>query len=112
MATTVDFIEFVMEQLNGFVYEFRYKKMFGEYCVYANEKPILLVCDNTVYIKILPCLEPLMFRARTLEPYNGARPHYLLDIEDSELLAQVVPLLEQNTPLPKPRKPKLAKQDK
>jgi DNA helicase-2/ATP-dependent DNA helicase PcrA len=31
----------------------RYKKMFGEYMVYVNEKPILLVCDNTVFVKIL-----------------------------------------------------------
>lgn len=86
--------------------EFRYKKMFGEYCVYANEKPVLLVCDNTVYVKMLPCIEKLMGGARTNPPYDGAKPHYLLDIEDRELTEKIIRALEQNTPLPKPRKKK------
>ena len=53
MATTVDYIEFVCEQLAG-VGAVRYHKMFGEYMVYVNDKPLLLVCDNTVFVKILP----------------------------------------------------------
>lgn len=106
MATSVDYMEFVMDSLSGLRYEFRYKKMFGEYCVYANDKPILLVCDNTVYIKILPCIEPLMSEARTQPPYPGAKPHFVLDIENRELTRQVVEQLERNIPLPKPRKNK------
>ena len=30
--------------------------MFGEYMVYVNDKPVLLVCGNTVYAKKLPQL--------------------------------------------------------
>lgn len=71
--------------------------MFGEYCVYANDKPVLLVCDNTVYVKMLPCIEQLMSSARTNPPYNGAKPHYLLDIDDNDLVEKVIRLLEQNT---------------
>lgn len=52
MATTVDFIEFVCEQIGG-IGSVSYKKMFGEYMVYINEKPIFVVCDNTVYVKAL-----------------------------------------------------------
>ncbi len=106
MATTTDYIEFVMEQLERLPFELRYKKIFGEYCIYANDKPILLVCNNTVFVKILPCTEGVMEGALVGEPYSGAKPHYMLDIEDSELVAKVIPLLEQNTLLPKPRKPK------
>jgi len=51
MATTVDFIEYVCGQIEG-AGAVRYKKMFGEYMVYVNDKPILLVCDNTVYVKM------------------------------------------------------------
>lgn len=83
---------------------FRYKKMFGEYCVYANEKPILLMCDNTVYVKTLPCLEVLMSGVKTQSPYTGAKPNYILDIENDELTHHVIKLVEQNTPLPKSRK--------
>lgn len=105
MATTVDYIEFVMDSIGEISgVEFRYKKMFGEYCVYANEKPVMLICDNTVYIKMLPCVEEIMAGGQTNHPYDGAKAHYLLDIEDSNLTKTVIRLLEQNTPLPKPRK--------
>lgn len=50
MATSVDFINYVCEQIVG-VGDIRYRKMFGEYMVYVNYKPILLICDNTVYVK-------------------------------------------------------------
>ena len=109
MATSVDFIEFVMEQFERLPYEFYYKKMFGEYCVYANDKPILLVCDSTVYAKMLPCFENIMEEVRTGHPYNGAKLHYMLDIEDSDLIEKIIPMLEQNATLPKPRKPKAKK---
>jgi TfoX/Sxy family transcriptional regulator of competence genes len=50
MATTADFIEYVCDQISG-IGAVRCKKMFGEYMVYINEKPILLVCDNTAFCK-------------------------------------------------------------
>ena len=41
MSTSLDFIEYVCEQIAG-VGPIRYRKMFGEYMVYVNNKPILL----------------------------------------------------------------------
>ena len=79
--------------------------MFGEYMVYVNDKPVLLVCDNTVYVKKLPEIEELMSDAECGVPYDGAKEHYILDIEDRELTAKVVEILEQITPVPK-KKPK------
>lgn len=102
MATPVDYIEFVCEQLRGFQ-NVRYKKMFGEYMVYINEKPILLVCDSTVYVKKLPHLDGIMSGAACGVPYGGAKEHYILDIENSELTEHVCKILEQITPLPKKR---------
>ena len=52
MATTQEYIEYVCEQIEEFE-NVRYRKMFGEYMIYVNEKPILLVCDNTVFVKKL-----------------------------------------------------------
>ena len=62
MATSKDYIEFVCEQLEG-VEGVTYKKMFGEYMVYVNAKPLLLVCDNTVMVKKLPEVAPLLHDA-------------------------------------------------
>ena len=59
MATSKEYIEFVCKQLQG-INGVTYKKMFGEYMVYVQGKPLLLVCDNTVMIKKLPELAALM----------------------------------------------------
>jgi TfoX/Sxy family transcriptional regulator of competence genes len=106
MATTADYIEFVCEQLAG-VDAVRYRKMFGEYMVYVNDKPLLLVCDNTVFVKILPELAEVMGSAQTALPYEGGKEHYILDIEDKELTLAVIAILEPITPLPKSKKKRL-----
>ena len=103
MATTADFIEYVCSQAEGTGFV-RHRKMFGEYMVYVNNKPILLVCDNTVYVKILPCLDLLMDGAEKGIPYEGAKERYILDIDDKQLTQDVIAALEPVTPVPKPKK--------
>lgn len=95
MATSADYIEFVAEQLRGFG-SVRYRKMFGEYMVYLEEKPVFSVCDNTVFVKKLPQIAGLMREAECGFPYEGAKEHYIVDVEDRELLEQLIPLLEQS----------------
>lgn len=108
MATSVDFVEFVCGQVSG-TGAVRYKKMFGEYMMYVDDKPILLVCDNTVFVKILPCLDELMANADRGYPYNGAKEHYVLDIEDRDLTTAVIEALLPVIPVPKPKKKKADK---
>lgn len=103
MATTQEYIEYVCEQITG-VGEIRYKKMFGEYMVYVNEKPVLIVCNSTVYVKQLPEINDLMEGAIVGFPYKGAKEHYILDIDNSELCKKVVIELEKVTPIPKKKK--------
>lgn len=105
MATTAEYMEFVCGQISG-TGTVRYKKMFGEYMVYVNDKPVLLVCDNTVYVKKLPQLGEKMGQADVGIPYKGAKEHYILNIDDAEFSGQVVSVLEKATPVPKPRKRK------
>jgi len=109
MSTTQDYIEFVCDQVSGAgipAESIRHKKMFGEYMVYVNDKPVLLVCDNTVFVKQLDCIAELMAEADRGHPYSGAKEHYILEIEDSELAGPVIAALEKVTPVPKPRKKK------
>lgn len=105
MATTADFIEYVCEQIHGIGFV-RYKKMFGEYMVYVNDKPILLVCDNIVYVKKLDVIEERMKDAETGFPYSGAKEHYILDIDDAGFAKEIISLLEPVTAIPKPKKKK------
>lgn len=106
MATGREYIDFVLEQLEGFG-ALRERKMFGEYMVYLNDRPILSVCDNTVFVKMRPELDEWMRDAERGYPYEGAKKCWILDVEDRALLERVIPLLESLTPLPKPRKRKV-----
>ena len=62
------------------------------------------MCDNTVYVKVLPCIAERMADARRGVPYAGAKEHYILDIDDAALSREIAAVLEQVTPLPKSRK--------
>lgn len=103
MATTEDYVQYVCEQISG-TGDIRYKKMFGEYMVYVNNKPVIIVCDNITYVKEKEEIADLMEEADKGVPYNGAKEHYILDIDNRELSKNVVLKLESITPLPKPRK--------
>ena len=105
MATSEEYLTFVCEQIARFG-AVRYRKMFGDATVYLDDKPILLVCDNTVFVKCLPETAALLSDAGTGTPYDGARPHYMLDIDNAALLDTLIPVLAACTPLPKPRKKK------
>ena len=59
MATSKEYIEFVCEQIYRYG-AVTYRKMFGEYMVYLQGRPVLLVCDNCAMVKKLPELAELM----------------------------------------------------
>ena len=89
MATTHDFINYVCEQLNG-IGNIRYRKMFGEYMFYIDDKPVVLVCDNTVFVKKVDIIEEMMKNALIGIPYEGSKEHYVLDIDNSLFSKEVV----------------------
>lgn len=105
MASGSDFVAYICEQLEG-TGAVRSRKMFGEYMIYVNDKPVVMVCDDTVFVKTLPCLSGLLKERPLAPPYEGAKEHYVLDPDDRETLRLAVRLAEEVTPLPKKRKPK------
>lgn len=105
MATTNEYIEYVCEQIKG-IGEIRYKKMFGEFMVYVNDKPVIIVCNNVPFVKKLDGIKDRMQNAQLGYPYKGAKEHYVLDIDNSEFCQSVIMELEKITPIPKPKKKK------
>ena len=50
MATQQSTIDDLLE-LTASVGGVTARKMFGEYCVYLDDKPVALVCDDRLYVK-------------------------------------------------------------
>jgi len=103
MATDVSFVEYVCDSIAG-AGIVTSRKMFGEYMVYVNGKPIFLLCDNTVYVKILDAVQTLLADAKIGHPYHSAKEHYILDVDNVPLTREVACILEQIIPLPKKKK--------
>lgn len=89
MATDLNYIKYVVEQID--LPDISFKKMFGEYMVYYKAVPVLLVCDDCVFVKILKETTELLGENCEQEfPYDGAKLHYVLDIDNSDLARQTV----------------------
>lgn len=89
MATDLNYIKYVVEQID--LPDISFKKMFGEYMVYYKAVPVLLVCDDCVFVKILKGTTELLGEdCEQGYPYDGAKLHYVLDIDNSDLARQTV----------------------
>lgn len=105
MACSEEYINFVCSQMEG-VGIIRSRKMFGDWCIYVDEKPVILACDNQCFVKKIPALEDMLSQAEVGFPYDGAKEHYILEIEHRELAFAVVKKLVEVLPYPKPKRKK------
>lgn len=103
MACTTDFIDFVCDTLAP-LGEVSSRKMMGDYVIYVNNKCVITACNNTAYIKKLPCIDTLMADAETGCAYEGAKEGYILDFRDRQKTLQVIQTLWDALPFPKSRK--------
>lgn len=71
MASSQEYIDFVCTQLQG-VGVIKTRKMFGDWCIYIDEKPVMLVCDEQCYVKKHEAIAELMPEALVGFPYDGA----------------------------------------
>lgn len=78
MATEKETIEFILNKLRDRG-RFSARAMFGEYALYAEGKVVALVCDDLLYVKIVPASQTLEKLCEKGEPYPGAKPHYLVE---------------------------------
>jgi TfoX/Sxy family transcriptional regulator of competence genes len=105
MASDEDFIKFLVEQME-LAGAIRYRKMFGEYAIYCNEKVVALVCDNKLFVK--PTEGGRAFIGEVVEapPYQGAKLSFLIEeqFEDKEWLCELITITEKELPVPKPKK--------
>ena len=107
MSTQPETIEFILEKL-GERGRFAARAMFGEYALYADGKVVALVCDDLLYVKILPASESLAGVCEIDAPYPGAKPHYVVTedmLSHLEDLPEILETIAASLPAKKPRKP-------
>ena len=91
MASDLSFVEYVCEQMGG-VGAVSFRKMFGEYAVYADGKVVALVCDNQLFVKPTAAGKSILCKMVEAPPYPGAKSHFLVSeqIEDRRLMEDLV----------------------
>lgn len=92
MATRKDTIAFVLERL-GHPDRFSVRAMFGEYAIYADGKVVALVCDDQLFVKILPSSAVLAKHCEEVPPFPGAKRYYLVTEDQLSSLRSLPDLL-------------------
>lgn len=92
MSTQKETVEFILEKLRH-PKHFSTRAMFGEYALYADGKVVALICDDQLYVKILPTSSELEGVCEKGEPYPGAKPHYLVEEHQVSLIENLPRIL-------------------
>ncbi len=107
MASDLNFVEFVVEQIEN-AGVITYRKMFGEYALYCNGKVIALICNNQLFVKPTKAGKSFIGNIVEAPAYPGAKPSFLIEeqVEDREWMSNLIILTEKELPMPKPKKMK------
>ena len=101
MASGEDYLGHVLDLLRE-VPEVTYRKMMGEYLLYASGKLFGGIYDDRLLVKDVPAARAVL---TTLElPYEGSKPMLVVDIEDAEGVAALVEAMLLELPEPKRRR--------
>lgn len=102
MATSKDYLAFVLDQLSG-LQEISHRAMMGEYVLYYRGKVIGGVYDDRLLLKPTKAAEAIMPNAERDIPYDGAKEMLLVDVDDKETLTQLIEAMYPELPEPKKR---------
>jgi TfoX/Sxy family transcriptional regulator of competence genes len=110
MATKADFIEYVREQLAG-AGAVSYRRMFGEYAVYLDDRVVALVCDNQLFVKPTAGGRAFLGSVTEAPPFPGASMYFLVDeaLESPPEVAQLIRITARELPAQKPKAGAVAK---
>jgi DNA transformation protein and related proteins len=72
MASKQSTVEFLAEQIQE-AGTIRYRKMFGEYALYCDEKVVAFVCDDQLFVKPTEVGRTFLDKTHEAPPYPGAK---------------------------------------
>ena len=103
MASSVEYLQFVLEQLSDCA-EITYRPMMGEYIIYHRGKVVGGIYDDRFLLKPTKSAVALMPDAAMELPYEGAKEMLVADIDDRARTCRVVEAIEKDLPAPKRKK--------
>lgn len=112
MASSKDYLTFVLEQLSG-LEGMTYRAMMGEYILYFRDKIVGGIYDDRLLVKPVPSAITLMPTVTYELPYEGAKEMLLVDdVDNREFLCNLFLAMYDELPAPKKRKPPPKNNDK
>ncbi len=104
MASSKEYLEFVLEQLSE-LDDITYRAMMGEYIIYYRGKVAGGIYDDRFLVKPVQAARELMPNAHFEKPYDGAKDMLLVDeLEDREFLKKLLEAMYEELPAPKKKK--------
>lgn len=101
MASTKEYLEFVLEQLRD-VEDITYRAMMGEYIIYCRGKIFGGIYDDRFLVKPTPSAKRLMPDAPSELPYEGGKEMLLVEnIDDRAFVSELVYAMLGELPEPK-----------
>ena len=90
MASSKEYLEYVLEQLSG-VEGLRYRPMMGEYLIYCRNKVVGGIYDDRLLIKATKSARALLPDAPRELPYPGGKEMLLVtEMENKSLLQELL----------------------
>ena len=103
MASTKEYLDFILEQLSG-LDEISYRAMMGEYILYYRGRIFGGIYDDRLLVKPVPAAVRRMPDAEREFPYEGGSEMVLVDMDDRDFIRKVVLAMYDEIPTPKKRK--------
>ena len=104
MASTKEYLDFILEQLSG-LDEITYKAMMGEYIIYYRGKIVGGIYDDRFLVNNVKTAREIMPEAEIELPYKGAKEMLLVDdVDNKELLRELLEAMYDELPVPKKKK--------
>ena len=106
MASSQDYLQFVLEQLSE-LDDLSYRAMMGEFILYYRGKIIGGIYDDRLLVKPVPSAVAYMRNPTYELPYDGAKEMLLVsNVDDREYMAGLFRAMYNDLPAPKTKKRK------
>ena len=104
MASSKEYLEFIMDQLSG-LDEVSHRAMMGEYIIYYRGKIVGGIYDDRFLVKPTKSAKAMMPEADLEVPYEGAKEMLLVDnVENRDFLRDLLEAMYDERPAAKKKK--------